>query len=93
MSCGVGRRCGSDPMLLWLWHRPAAAASIPPLAWEAPYATGMALKRQRRKKKNGHATFTVGSQGKGAREDIAKLGEMSQLTAKQTGELKNHITV
>ena len=22
VSCGVGRRCGSDPMLLWLWRRP-----------------------------------------------------------------------
>ena len=20
VSCGVGRRCGSDPVLLWLWH-------------------------------------------------------------------------
>ena len=27
-------RCGSDPMLLWLWHRPAAVAPIGPLAWE-----------------------------------------------------------
>ena len=23
MSCGVGRRCGSDLELLWLWRRPA----------------------------------------------------------------------
>ena len=28
MSCGVGRRHGSDPTLLWLWHRPAAVALI-----------------------------------------------------------------
>ena len=27
-----------DPVLLWLWHRPAAAALILPLAWEFPYA-------------------------------------------------------
>ena len=33
-----------DPALLWLWHRQAAAALIQPLAWEAPYATGEALK-------------------------------------------------
>ena len=26
-------RCGSDPVLLWLWPRPAAAALILPLAW------------------------------------------------------------
>ena len=36
MSCGVGHRCGSDPALLWLWCRPAAAALILPLAWELP---------------------------------------------------------
>ena len=39
-SCGVGCRRGSDPALLWLWHRPAATAPIRPLAWEPPYATG-----------------------------------------------------
>jgi len=44
MSCGVGCRCGSDPALLWLWHRPAAVALIRSLAWELPYATGTALK-------------------------------------------------
>ena len=36
----------SDPMLLWLWCRPAATAPIRPLAWEPPYAMGTALKRQ-----------------------------------------------
>ena len=35
MSCGVGRRRGSDPALLWL----AAISLIIPLAWEPPYAT------------------------------------------------------
>ena len=28
MSCGVDHRCGADPALLWLWHRPAAAVLI-----------------------------------------------------------------
>ena len=36
MSSGVGHRCGWDPVLLWLWCRPAAAAPIQPLAWELP---------------------------------------------------------
>ena len=40
-----------DPELLWLWHRPAAAAPIQPLAWELPYATHAALKSKKRKKK------------------------------------------
>ena len=34
--CGIGHRCSSDLMLLWLWCRPAAAAPIRPLAWERP---------------------------------------------------------
>ena len=42
MSCGVGRRRGSDPALLWLWRRPVATAPIQPLAWEPPYAAGAA---------------------------------------------------
>ena len=47
----VGRRCGSDHPLLWLWCRPAPVAPIRPLAGELPYATGTALKSQKRKKK------------------------------------------
>ena len=31
MTCGVGRRCGSDLVLLWLWYRPAVVAPIQPL--------------------------------------------------------------
>ena len=50
MSCGVGRRCSLDPVLLWLWCRQAAVTPIRPLAWELPYATGEALKRQKTKK-------------------------------------------
>ena len=51
MSCGVGHRHSLDLALLWLWCRPVATAPIRPLAWEAPYATCMALKRQKTKKK------------------------------------------
>ena len=36
-----------DPALLWLWCRPAAVTPIRPLAWEPPYAVGVALKRQK----------------------------------------------
>ena len=59
MSCGVGRRRGSDLALLWLWHRPAATAPIRPLAWEPSPAMGMALentkntkKKKKKKKRN-----------------------------------------
>ena len=46
MRCGVGRRRGLALALLWLWCRPAATAWIRPLAWEPPYAVGVALKGQ-----------------------------------------------
>ena len=36
-----------DLVLLWLWCRLAAVAPIRPLAWEPPYAAGMALKRKK----------------------------------------------
>ena len=38
-------------VLLGLWLRPVATGPIRPLAWEPPYATGVALKRQKGKKK------------------------------------------
>ena len=40
-----------DWHLLWLWRRPAAVAPIQPAAWELPYATGLALKKQKQNKK------------------------------------------
>ena len=40
--------CGLDPALLWLWHRLAAAAPIPHLAWELPYAMGAANKKKKK---------------------------------------------
>ena len=49
MSCGIGHRCGSDPVLMWLWCRPAAAAPIELLAWEPPCDMGTALKRPKSK--------------------------------------------
>ena len=49
VSCGVVSRNGSDPMLLWLWCRQAAIAPIRPLAWQPPYAAGVALKKKKKK--------------------------------------------
>ena len=49
MSCGVGHRLGSDPVLLWLWRRPTATAPIRPLAWEPPCAAGAALEKAKKK--------------------------------------------
>ena len=49
MSCGVDCRHDSDLVLLWLWLWQAAVALIRPLAWEAPYASGVALKSKKKK--------------------------------------------
>ena len=46
----LSRRHGSHLALLWLWCRLAATAPNRPLAWEPPYAMGVALKRQKTKK-------------------------------------------
>ena len=44
--------------MLWLRHRPAATAPVGLLAWEPPYATGVALKRQKDKKTNNNNNKT-----------------------------------
>ena len=40
----IGHGYGSEPALLWLWYRPAAAAPMKPLGQELPHA---ALKRKK----------------------------------------------
>ena len=57
VSCGVGRRRGSDPALLWFFHRPAAPALIQPLAWEPPYVAGAAQEKAKRQKKKDIISF------------------------------------
>ena len=51
MSCGVGHRRISDPVLLWLWNRPVATALITPLAWEPQYAAGSGPRKDKETKK------------------------------------------
>ena len=41
-----------DLALVWLWRRLAAVALIGSLAWEPPYTVGVALKKQKGKKKS-----------------------------------------
>ena len=61
MSCGVHYRRGLDLvwLWLWLWCRPAAIAPIRPLAWELPYALGVALKRKKTKRKIQNSSITA----------------------------------
>ena len=49
---GVGRRCGSDPVLLRLRCRPAAPAPILRLGQELPYAAVAAIKQTKNGKNN-----------------------------------------
>ena len=63
MSCGVGRRLHLGSTLLGLWCRLAAAAPIRPLAWELPYAMGMALKRKEKKRRK---------EGKGKKKEVGE---------------------
>ena len=51
VSCGVSHRNGSDPVFLWLRHRPVATALIRSLTWEPPHAMGVALEKTKRQKK------------------------------------------
>ena len=39
-----------DPALYELWYRPAAVAPTQRIAWELPYAVGVALKSAKKKK-------------------------------------------
>ena len=51
MSCGVDQKHAPDPTQLWLWRRLAAAALIPPVARELPYAVGATAKAKKKKKR------------------------------------------
>ena len=52
VSCGIGSRHNSDPVLLWLWCRSEATAPTGPLTWEPLYAESVALKSKSKKKKD-----------------------------------------
>ena len=59
MSHSVGCRGSSDPMLLWLWCKPAAATPIPSLAQELPHTTGMAINKKRKKNEVNHVVHEL----------------------------------
>ena len=61
--------------MLWLWCRPAAAALICCLAWEPPYAAGVALKR---KKEGAPLVVQWLSNLTGIREDVGSIPGLTQ---------------
>ena len=82
MSCGVGRRHGSDPALLCLWRRLVAIALSRPLAWEPPYAAGAAQERAKRQKKTKQK-----QKQKNNNIYICKTGSLFKLPEWNKGEL------
>ena len=50
VSCGVGHRCGSDPMLLWLWCRWVATALISTHSLRTSICPGNSPKKTKKKK-------------------------------------------
>ena len=48
MICGVGHRCGLNPTLLWLWHRPVTTAPTGPPNLETSMCHGCSPKKTER---------------------------------------------
>ena len=63
-------------MLLLLWCRLIATALIRPLAWELPYAVGVALKRK--KKKRGRERKKEGKERKRGKWERRRAGERKE---------------
>ena len=51
MSCSVDCQCGLNPMLLWLWYRPAAIALIQSLGLGSSIGQGCDPKKQEKKER------------------------------------------
>ena len=76
MSCDVGRSRSLDPMLLWLWRRPAAIALIRSLAWELLYAMGVALKIFKKKKKGTQVQYMLDNKAATSAGDILRACDL-----------------
>ena len=50
VTCGVGHRRGSDPELLWPWHRLEATAPTGPLGLGTSICHGRGSKKRERQK-------------------------------------------
>jgi len=89
VSCGVGHRRGSDPILLWLWSRLAATAPIRPLAWEPPYAAGATLEKAKRQKEtnNNNNRFLKRNMTNYLKEEEKKDQNVLGAQEKDTGQI------
>ena len=79
MSCAVGHRLGSDLALLWLCCGLAAAALIAPLAWELPYAAGVAPKKKKEGRMEGREEGKKEKEGKRKKEGVPIVAQPKQI--------------
>ena len=99
MSCGVGCRCGLDPMCLRLWRRPAATAqgSTPSLRTSICHGCGPKKTKKKKKKKSVTVNFPENSLGtelplmvsQGHYHPSMMLHENTQLAKKSLGGQMN----
>ena len=61
----MGRRCGIDPVLLWLWHRRVAAAPIRPPSLTSICCRSSSRKSKKTKKKKEERKKGKGKERKG----------------------------
>ena len=87
MSCGVGRRRGSDLAVLWLWCRPMATAPMRPLAWEPPCAAGVEKERKEgEKERRKEERKEEGGEREGREGGREREGERESKQAKRKRE-------
>ena len=87
MSCGVGHRCNSDPVLLWC--RLAATAQIRPLAWEPPHAVGSAPQKQNKTKQT--LNFRLEDKDKGNLQKVKEEGKQSKNRRKKDKKTRGQV--
>ena len=80
----------NDPALLWLWRRLVAPAPIRPLAWEPPYAVGVTLKKQNKKKTKNKKKEIGVSQVKQVELNFKMHFRSSHRGAVETNPTRNH---
>ena len=78
MSCGVGCRCRSDPVLLWLWRRPAGTAPIRPPSLGISISCGYGPLKKKKSKKKAGTLSDVAREGAGEMSWKWDLGTASR---------------
>ena len=85
VSCGVGCRHSLDPVLLWLWCRPAVPIQL--LVWEPPCSTEKQKAKSKEKERKGKERRKEREREREKEKDaIKRAGEKNGIQA-QKGQL------